>query len=235
MYTPLNIESRSTIGWAPSLGYLLTIVGGLAIAAVGCREHDSSTDFGGVRATAGEQKVPAASNGTRDETQADVVSPSTLPPAEAKTETTTSTPATTATPPVASSAQADTVLKAAPLTVKRFVVAPGVTDREPLSSGPTLPLGEPVYAFAELSSGAGAATLVEIVFEHESGQKVGYVRLDIPSDMARWRTWGQSRNLKKPGRWTAVLLDAEQTELARVAFDVAAPSVAITAETMQGG
>lgn len=229
MYTPPDIKSRSTIGWAPSLGYLLTIAGGLAIAAVGCRERENSTDFGGVRAIASEQNITPANSGKRNETP--TVSPSMLPTEKPGA----ATPPTPTAAVGASSAQVQAPQKAASLTVKRFLVAPGVDKREPLSSGPTLPLGEPVYAFAELSSGEGEATLVEIVFEHESGQKVGYVKLDIPSEKARWRTWGQSRNIKKTGRWTAVLLDEDQTELARVAFEIAAPEVAVNAQTLKGG
>lgn len=114
--------------------------------------------------------------------------------------------------------------KPASLQVKRFVVTSGVENREPLAVGETLKLGEPVFAFAELASGEGNARSVEIVFEHEAGEKAGFVNLDVPADKSRWRTWGQSRNVKRAGQWTAVLLGDEREELARVQFSVAAPA-----------
>jgi hypothetical protein len=119
-------------------------------------------------------------------------------------------------------------VSSAALTVKRFVVTTGVANREPLDSGETLVVGAPVYAFAEVASGDGGPAQVEVVFEHESGRKVGHAKLQVPAAKTRWRTWGVSRNVAEPGRWVAVLLDGEKRELSRTAFVVTAASEAVS-------
>lgn len=222
MKTSSEFESRNVIGWAPSVGYLLTLIGGVTMAAVGC--HERTTETAGVNSGPDAYQPAVVTAAARDALGGSAVAVAVAPNLPA--------PSATAAPPAVSSATAAPVaprepsLNPATIEVKRFIVAPGVESREPLPTGETLTLGQPVYAFAELSSGTGGNAQVEIVFEHESGRKVGHVKLDVPADKARWRTWGQSRGVTKVGHWTAVLFDTEHTELARVAFDVvaAAPS-----------
>ncbi len=232
MNTHLDMK---TCGWAPSVGYLLTMVGGLAIAAVGCHEGAGTTvNMEEQSAVVRVDELPDVKNpapveqAARDEIARGVPGSSAalqLAPVAITGAAAAGKAPTAAVGVTSTSDAAELAVKPATLKVKRFVVAPGVEAREPLSFGATLPVGEPVYAFAELVSGKGAPAVVEIVFEHEAGRKVGHAKLEVPADQPRWRTWGQSRNIKQAGRWTAVLLDGEQVELARTEFTVAAPEV----------
>lgn len=232
MNTSLDIKTRASLGWGPSLGYLLTMIGGLAVTAVGCRENTPTPEPATNVATAvaaepqkvttpgGEAKIAAPENKAQELAQAPAV---TAAPAVATPKASAST-----------AEQNPSQDKPAALEVKRFVVTSGIENREPLNVAETLTLGEPVYGFAELVSGKGGPAAVEIVFEHESGSKAGYAKLDVPADKVRWRTWGQSRRVNKLGTWSAVLLDSEQNELSRVKFEVVAPAATSPAEPLQG-
>jgi len=116
------------------------------------------------------------------------------------------------------------VLEASRLSVKRFVVASAIEDREP-STVESVELGQlPVFAFAELANG-GDEEKVVITFEREgSSETVGHIELAVPAEMQRWRTWGKTNLISKPGRWSAVLRDGSGEELARTSFEVAPKS-----------
>ena len=106
------------------------------------------------------------------------------------------------------------------LSVKRFVVASAVENREPVKVE-TVGLGElPLFAFAELANG-GDVEKITITFEHDgSTDSVGHVELPVPAETQRWRTWGKTNLIAKPGRWSAVLRDESGKELARTPFEV---------------
>ena len=106
------------------------------------------------------------------------------------------------------------------LTVKRFVVASEIENREPVTLE-SVELGQlPLFAFAELAN-AGGRDQVVITFEREgSSETVGHVELSVPAEMRRWRTWGKTNLITKPGRWSAVLRDQSGKELARTPFEV---------------
>jgi hypothetical protein len=104
--------------------------------------------------------------------------------------------------------------------VKRLVLTRGIENKEPIDTSAFKPDGSPVYAFVELENAAASDETIEIVFEHESGQKVGFVKLDVPKEHERWRTWGRTRQIKKSGAWAAVVLSASGEELMRQAFTV---------------
>ena len=110
------------------------------------------------------------------------------------------------------------------LVVKRFVVTSGVSGREPLSVvAPLMADGKPVYAFAELQNAGGEEQEVSVIFERKgSNQRVGYATLKVPASVPRHRTWANTRYIREPGTWEAVLTSANGTELARTSFDVAA-------------
>jgi Protein of unknown function (DUF2914) len=110
------------------------------------------------------------------------------------------------------------------LKVKRFVVAAGVKDREPLVSGDALPSdGSAIYAFAELANPVGESENVRITFERKGGsERVGEVTLPIPASTLRHRTWAFTRFIRTPGVWEAVLWSENGTELSRTSFEVKA-------------
>ncbi len=100
------------------------------------------------------------------------------------------------------------------LRVRRMTLTSGVEGREPIDeltavegSSP-----QPVYVFVDLAN-AGDAMDIEVMLEHEDGARVGFVELHVPAHVARWRTWAISRNVTRPGRWTAIVRDASGTVL----------------------
>jgi hypothetical protein len=108
--------------------------------------------------------------------------------------------------------------------VKRFVVATGVQNREPLTSGDALPAdGSAIYAFAELANPVGDSENVRITFERKGGrERVGEVTLPVPANTSRHRTWAFTRFIRAPGVWEAVLWSESGTELSRTSFEVKA-------------
>ena len=108
--------------------------------------------------------------------------------------------------------------------VKRFVVATGVQDREPLISSDALPSdGTAIYAFAELANPVGESENVRITFERKGGaERVGDVTLPIPASTPRHRTWAFTRFIRTAGVWEAVLWSENGTELGRTSFEVKA-------------
>lgn len=110
------------------------------------------------------------------------------------------------------------------LEVKRLTVTGEVKDREPVAQS-EFTVGEgSVLAFVEMKNDADVEQKIVITFEREgSPTKVGFVELTIPGKQPRWRTWGQTRNIKAPGDWVAVVSSADGTELGRTKFQVSAP------------
>lgn len=99
------------------------------------------------------------------------------------------------------------------LAIKRLVVTDRIEDREPVSGSEFRADGTQVFAFVELSNEGAEAQQIEIVFEHESGQQVGFVKLPVPKDSSRWRTWGKTQQIKRSGRWVAKVRGADGAEL----------------------
>jgi hypothetical protein len=110
------------------------------------------------------------------------------------------------------------------LEVKRFVVATGVKDREPLLSTDPLPNdGSNIFAFAEVSNPDGANENVRITFERKGGkERVGDVTLPVPGNVPRHRTWAFTRFIRTAGVWEAVLWSENGQELGRTSFEVTA-------------
>jgi hypothetical protein len=108
----------------------------------------------------------------------------------------------------------------APLRLERLVITNSIEAREPAVALQTTTVAEPVIAFVELASGEGQPQQITLRFEHESGKQVGFVKLDIPADQRRWRTWGRTRQVRLPGDWTAIVTDQQGEILGQQAFHV---------------
>ena len=130
-------------------------------------------------------------------------------------------------PPVASPASSASVvgaeIKAASdgLTLKRFVVTRKIENREPVA-GDEFKLGRaPVYAFVEFENSARDARSVRVMFQNQDTKAtVGHVKLSVPGASERFRTWGNTRMIKDPGHWVAVISTLDGVELGRAPFEV---------------
>jgi hypothetical protein len=135
-------------------------------------------------------------------------------------------PATKAAATAAAVAAAQKHVDESSLKVKRFVVAAGVKDREPLPSDEVLLAdGSAIYAFAELANPAGGSENVRITFERKGGaERVGDVTLPVPGGVTRHRTWAFTHFIRAAGVWEAVLWSESGAELGRASFEVKASS-----------
>lgn len=118
---------------------------------------------------------------------------------------------------------ASTEIKAAVdgLKLKRLVVAHKIENREPVSDD-RFELGSaPVYAFVELENSAREARSVRVLFQNQDTKAtVGHVKLTVPGASERFRTWGNTRMIRDPGHWVAVVSTVDGVELGRAPFEV---------------
>ena len=105
--------------------------------------------------------------------------------------------------------------------MKRFVVTHKIENREPVS-GDEFKLGSaPVYAFVEFENSAREARSVRVLFQNQDTKAtVGHVKLTVPGASERFRTWGNTRMIRDPGHWVAVVSTVDGVELGRAPFEV---------------
>ena len=108
------------------------------------------------------------------------------------------------------------------IRVSRLVVSSGVSDHEPTGAADRFEVGAQsrIYAFVEAQNATGEDVALHVTFEPESGESTGHVALEVPADARRWRTWANTRNAVRVGRWRAVVRAPDGHELASRAFDV---------------
>ena len=107
------------------------------------------------------------------------------------------------------------------LKLKRVVVTRKIENREPASGDDFTLGGAPVYAFVELENSGSAARSIRVMFQNEDTKAtVGHVKLTVPGSQARYRTWGNTRLIRDPGHWVAVVSTSDGVELGRAPFDM---------------
>jgi hypothetical protein len=108
------------------------------------------------------------------------------------------------------------------LKLKRFVVTSKIENREPVATSDDFKLGSAaVYAFVELENSGSAARSIRVLFENEDTKAtVGHVKLTVPGSQPHYRTWGNTRLIRDPGHWVAVVSTPDGVELGRAPFDV---------------
>ncbi|HYP75561.1 MAG TPA: DUF2914 domain-containing protein [Polyangiaceae bacterium] len=118
---------------------------------------------------------------------------------------------------------AETTVGSDGLKLKRFVVTHKIEGREPVA-GDQFKLGStPVYAFVEFENSARDARSVRVLFQNEDTKAtVGHVKLTVPGASERFRTWGNTRLIRDPGHWVAVVSTLDGVELGRAKFEVGA-------------
>ena len=119
-------------------------------------------------------------------------------------------------------ASAEIKAENAGLRLKRFVVTHKIANREPVAGSEPFKLGSaPVYAFVEFENSARASRSIRVMFQNEDTKAtVGHVKLTVPATSERFRTWGNTRMIKDPGRWVAVVSTVDGVELGRAPFEV---------------
>ncbi|MFZ5895870.1 MAG: DUF2914 domain-containing protein [Myxococcota bacterium] len=192
---------------------------GMSLAVVACGSQPSEVAKSNKSASAGAEVKPIASvgaavvaRGVEAVQTAGSAAPTSSALASVKTVLSTN----------AVSAKSSSARGSGEVVVKRFVVASGVREREPVASeGALLADGKPIYAFAELANDGAEEAHVRITFERKgSSDRVGNVTLAVPAHSGRYRTWGNTRFVREAGTWEAVLWSEDGTELSRAAFEV---------------
>lgn len=107
------------------------------------------------------------------------------------------------------------------LKLKRFVVARKIENREPVAGDEFKVGSAPVFAFVEFENSARDARSVRVMFQNQDTKAtVGHVKLTVPGAAERFRTWGNTRMIRDPGRWEAVVSTVDGVELGRASFEV---------------
>jgi DUF2914 family protein len=163
----------------------------------------------GVMAWASRGASPAAS----------AAQPVPVPSPNLAPELATTTPAEPPAPPEPESYEPDLASEGS-IRIRRLVIASGVENREPTGAADTFELGGRIYAFVEAVNENGEAAQLRVTFEPDEGESTGHVALEVPANVARFRTWAYTRHVYEPGRWEAAVRDSSGRVVARRAFDV---------------
>lgn len=214
---------------ALSVSSLFLASGALALSTwTACQEH-TPTAVAEVSAEQGQRATaPDAQGATPRPDAVDTARPVVEPESEPtpSPRAPSSAAKATASPAKSSAAPATTAAAATPPEVKRLVVATAVENREPVALAGEAQPGEPLTAFVEAANPGGEPAHIVVTFEHSSGRKVGFVKLEVPASSPRYRTWARTQNIKQGGAWEAVVHLEDGTELARQSFTAAAPTPA---------
>ncbi len=69
------------------------------------------------------------------------------------------------------------------------MVSNAIKNKEPVALA-GLKVNELLVTFLELTNPNPAESVVQVTFQHESGNEVGFVALTVPGEKTRWRTVG---------------------------------------------
>ena len=187
----------------------------MATVATGCARPSARALHSTSMTRASQHVVDVALTKLADRT------PTATPVAQPNTAP-TAAPAINPTPP------APIVDVAAPLKVKRLVIASGVKGREPVAAATSFAVGAQrrIYAYVEIANPERANSEIFVSFVPPSGVEAGRVRLRVGT-ASRWRTWAYTRLATKPGSYQVIVRDARGKALSRATFEItaAAPSV----------
>lgn len=111
-------------------------------------------------------------------------------------------------------------ITASEVTLKRFVLARDVADREPLAEADTFRSDEKIFAFMELSNPDAEPFAFRVHWEPVAGPESAYgVELQVKT-AARFRTWSWTAIPREPGQYRAVLRTLDGEEIASRAFSI---------------
>jgi hypothetical protein len=116
-------------------------------------------------------------------------------------------------------------LAAAEVTLKRFVLATGVEDREPLEETDTFTGEQKIFAFMELSNPDAEPYAFRVHFEPLEGPLSPYGVVLNVNTSPRFRTWSWTAIPREPGQYRAVLRTLEGEEIASRSFTIIGQAV----------
>lgn len=185
---------------------------GFSFAGVACGTRDISVSEA-ARAAASANAVPAPAASLSN--VAKVVNGAAVAPVVS--------PATSA--PVAANdgkvAPSEVIASSDGLKLKRFVVTRKIENHEPAGADDFTLGSAPVYAFVEFENASSAERSVRVLFQNqETKATVGHVKLNVPASQGRFRTWGNTRLIRDPGHWVAIVSTVDGVELGRVPFEM---------------
>ena len=107
------------------------------------------------------------------------------------------------------------------LTLKRLLVATGVSEREPVGSASEFAIASTthLYAFVELANPNPETTVHVTWVDTDSGKERKPFALQIGTSK-RWRSWARIQTPKQPGNFALVVEDEAGIELGRTPFKV---------------
>jgi hypothetical protein len=107
------------------------------------------------------------------------------------------------------------------LTIKRFVTAAEIENREPIAISSVFgDHDEKVYAFVEVSNESEEEKVLLVDFVMPEGQRSRRTELRVPPVVGRWRTWAYARHPSKPGQWRVEIRSADGGLLGALPFQV---------------
>lgn len=226
------IDSQEQRTWMSRVSFAVAGVGLLSCVLSSCQE-EAQTRAGTAPAIEGEPSLVSKQVGVEPPVKV-TPSPKTDQASEAVERDRTAETKTTSEASEPAEPEQASVDPATTLAVKRLIVTHAIKDREPLTTE-TLTVGaEPLMAFVEMSNSADVDQKIVVTFEGTDAKKVGFVTLNIPAGQKRWRTWAQTRYVRAPGQWTAIVASENGVELDRTAFEVEAEKEPVIEDTVDG-
>ncbi len=146
--------------------------------------------------------------------------PATVPTVQKITDNSTQAPPSAAKPAGVARAKTSPAAAKDGLIVKRLVLTNAIENREPAQVSGFQTGAGPVVAFIEAQNSMADVQKIVVTFEHASGKKVGFVKLEIPQNSSRWRTWARTSHVTAAGEWNAVVRTGDGEVLARQSFSV---------------
>lgn len=107
------------------------------------------------------------------------------------------------------------------LTIRRFVTAAEIVEREPIDATSTFaPDEERIYAFVDAGNESDTEKSLMVHFIGPNGKVSGGIELVIPASVPRWRTWAYTRHAKEPGLWRVEIRDVEGNLIGALPFEI---------------
>lgn len=107
------------------------------------------------------------------------------------------------------------------VSLRRLITAPEIESREPVAAGSLFGhYGEPIYAFMDVKNQNEYERELTVNFIGPNGEVRGGVKVMIPANVPRWRTWAFTKHANAPGTWRVEVRSEDASLLGTLLFDV---------------